>query len=103
MRSSKRTAIPDDWTLPDEWRKWTQEKLKWTGVSVTTEGEKFHDYHLMHGSLMASWVAAWRTWCRRAQSFEGNKIKKVDTYGESREYLERSFFEQYGTKMPRIT
>lgn len=36
------------------------------------EVQKFRDYHLGKGSLMADWNAAWRTWCTKAAAWRAN-------------------------------
>lgn len=45
------------------------------------EWEHFEDYHRAHGSLMADWPAAWRTWCRnwrkRAAWARGNGYARI--------------------------
>lgn len=69
-RSKKRTPISADW-LPDEAGR---EFAQANGVAAP-EIARFRDYHLAHGTLMASWPAAWRTWCRNAVRF-GNASGK---------------------------
>lgn len=63
-RTNQRTRIPDDW-MPDEAG---AEFAAARGVP-DAEIEVFRDYHLARGNLMASWPAAWRTWCRNAVRF----------------------------------
>lgn len=69
-RTKSRTTIGEDWK-PDAAGMAFAENL---GVPIEQETDKFRDYHLANGSLMLSWPAAWRTWCRNAVRFE--KIRK---------------------------
>jgi len=39
------------------------------GVDPKQIADAFKDYHLAHGSLMADWHAAWRTWVRNSIKF----------------------------------
>lgn len=63
-----RTALPPDWRLPDDG--WTYAAGKGlTGDRIEQEAEKFRDYHLSRGNVMADWAAAWRTWVGNAGKF----------------------------------
>lgn len=63
-----RTALPPDWRLPDDgWAYAAGKGL--TGDRITQEAEKFRDYHLSRGNVMADWAAAWRTWVGNAGKF----------------------------------
>lgn len=68
--ASKKTQIPDD--CPNEFSKaeavnhW---KEKGAALALDAEVEKFRNHHLSHGSRMADWDAAWRTWFRKAVEF----------------------------------
>lgn len=42
------------------------------GLDVESEVEAFQNYHTSHGSLMADWQAAWRTWVGNAVKFSRN-------------------------------
>jgi uncharacterized protein YdaU (DUF1376 family) len=65
-----RTALPSDWRLPDDG--WTYAAGKGlTGDRIEQEAEKFRDYHLSRGNVMADWAAAWRTWVGNAGKFSG--------------------------------
>lgn len=64
--TSRRTQIPEDWNPSDDGVEYALGK----GISdVADLTESFRDYHLAHGTLMASWAAAWRTWCRNQVTF----------------------------------
>lgn len=46
---------------------------------VSEQWERFRDYHIREGSLMADWPAAWRTWVQNAKKFNGvNDHGKTD-------------------------
>lgn len=39
------TLLPDDWTLPEEWRSWAQaRKSAWSGDKITQTAERFRNY-----------------------------------------------------------
>jgi hypothetical protein len=64
-RSKKRTGISENWETNGDQKLFATE----LGVDPAEEEPKFRDYHLAHGSLMADWAAAWRTWCRNAAKY----------------------------------
>ena len=47
---------------------WAQEHVP--DVNVERETEQFLDYHRAKGNVFKDWVAAWRTWMRKAVSFQ---------------------------------
>lgn len=62
----KKCAFPDDFLLTPPRLAYAESK----GVDNPEDTlEHFRDYHLAHGSTMACWDAAWRTWCRNAVRF----------------------------------
>jgi hypothetical protein len=64
-RAPKRSTIREDWVPGPDDIAYAESR----GVAVEVEAEKFLDYHLMHGTLLMSVAAAWRTWCRNAVTF----------------------------------
>ena len=64
-RSKNRTGISENWETNGDQKLFATE----LGVDPSEEEPKFRDYHLAHGSLMADWAAAWRTWCRNAAKY----------------------------------
>lgn len=60
VSSKQRSIISETWE-PDEAGRTFAAGL---GIDPAIETESFRDYHLANGSLMLSWAAAWRTWCR---------------------------------------
>ena len=99
MKSSKRTQIPEDWTIPEDYKEFPKSR-GWVDASINEQAERFHDYHMMHGSLMASWKAAWRTWVRRAEEY--GKVTKVSKGGMDPEALDRAWKASFGTERPKI-
>lgn len=68
-RSRKvKTALPPDWRLPDNGWSYAAGKGL-TGDRIEQEAERFRDYHLSRGNLMANWEAAWRTWVGNTGKF----------------------------------
>lgn len=63
-----KTALPPDWRLPDDGWSYAAGKGL-TGDRIEQEAEKFRDYHLSRGNVMADWAAAWRTWVGNAGKF----------------------------------
>ena len=66
-RTAKRTRIDEDWQPTADGRAYAESH----GVLMPDQVEAYVDYHLMHGTLMADWSAAWRTWCRNSAKFGG--------------------------------
>lgn len=64
MAKGKRSQIQDDWQPDAAGREFAANN----GVPDSEIGA-FVDHHLAHGNTMASWPAAWRTWCRNAVRF----------------------------------
>jgi hypothetical protein len=65
---SNRTRIASEWQPSADGLAYATER-----AIDAEEIEAFRDYHLAHGSLMADWDAAWRTWCRNAVKFNRTK------------------------------
>lgn len=66
-KTSNRTRISEEWSPSSG----DIEFAKGLGIDPVAIADSFRDYHLAHGSLMASWPAAWRTWCRNQVKFSG--------------------------------
>jgi hypothetical protein len=64
-QTARRTRIAEDWQPGADGRAFAEG----LGIDVEREAPGFLDYHLAHGSLMLSWAAAWRSWCRRAVEY----------------------------------
>ena len=69
----KGSRLPDDWTLPDEWRRWARAHLSENGIE--DQAARFKDYWIAKpgkdgGKL--NWQATWRNWVRRAAEDGGS-------------------------------
>lgn len=76
----RKRSLPADFALTASMREWAVNDWavrKVTGIDVEREFEQFRDYHSANGSTMVDWVAAWRTWARRARGTYSN-YGKVD-------------------------
>ena len=64
--TTRKTRITEGWQpSPDQ-----IDFAEKVGIAdVDAVADSFRDHHLMHGKLMASWAAAWRTWCRNQVKF----------------------------------
>ena len=65
----KRSALPEDWTVPPEWleaAKAYSDERDLSGIDWADEAAGFHAYHTARGSMMALWKSAWTTWVRNA-------------------------------------
>ncbi len=63
------TRLPENWALPDEWRKWAIDQNLGNLASLSLEGERFRDYWCAKTGKDASkrdWFATWRNWMRKA-------------------------------------
>jgi hypothetical protein len=68
--AARRAArLPDDWSLPPEWRSWAVTDHGMAPETVIFEAEKFADYWRAKPGKDAEkldWLATWRNWCRNA-------------------------------------
>lgn len=71
-QTSRRTLIPEDFTVSGRIVELAKEN-KWP--DPWDELNAFKDYHIAHGTLMADWEAAFRTWLRNCLRF--NKAAPV--------------------------
>lgn len=71
-KSPRGTALPKDWTLPDDWKTWAEKERP--DVDVVTVSESFRDFWIAKpgkDGRKADWQATWRNWVRnqRAQTY----------------------------------
>ena len=71
-KSPRGTALPKDWTLPDDWKNWAEKERP--DVDVATVADSFRDFWIAKpgkDGRKADWQATWRNWVRnqRAQTF----------------------------------
>ncbi len=80
--TSRRTLIPEDFEADDQimelvaQRGWPDPRL---------EVVKFRDYHIAHGTLMADWQAAFRTWLNNAVGFGAKPMPKSEAKAQQRQ------------------
>lgn len=76
MGDKRMTRLPDDFTMPDEWRSAAKE----LGIEHDCEWQfdAFIDNHLAKGSKFVDWKRAWRTWCRNAVSWNNRGPRTVN-------------------------
>lgn len=65
---AKKSRIADDFQVTQEMLDWLAEKGY--VVNVEKETEKFINYHLAKGSVMALWSRAWQTWMINASDWQ---------------------------------
>ena len=68
-RTAARTQLPETWVPSPDDIAAAEKALAGSGLTWQGQLEKFADYHMAHGSLMASWGRAFRYWCRQAPGF----------------------------------
>lgn len=78
----RRTRITDTWEPSEADREFAAN----LGVDPDKQAPFFRDHHISHGNLMASWPAAWRTWCRKEVSFGRASGKPALPYDASDSY-----------------
>lgn len=81
------SAAPADMPVTDEMRQWaTKEGIRHDALETETAG--FLDWHRSKGSKHKDWVAAWRTWMRKAKGFrpEITTAATLDDLGPNETY-----------------
>lgn len=78
-REAKRSRVPDDW-WPDAAG---LEFAAQHGVNPTEEVPRMIAHHQAKGNLMASWPAAWRTWCMNQVRFRERDTQSARAGGGS--------------------
>lgn len=66
-RAARATRLPDDWSLPVEWRDWAI-AIGLRAGEVAREATGFKNYWLNKpgdGGTKLRWDLTWQTWCRR--------------------------------------
>jgi hypothetical protein len=73
-QTSRRTLIPEDFEVSDSIMDMVAER-GWP--DPRTEVQKFKDYHIARGTLMADWEAAFRTWLTNSLGFGAKPMPKA--------------------------
>lgn len=83
-RSRNGSRLPENWQLPDEWKAWAIEKLKWTPDRCHAVAEVFADYWRSAPGgkgVKGDWAATWRNWCRKeGQPATGRRAPRPDGF-----------------------
>ena len=79
-----RTAIADDWTLPDDYRQWATEHRPDLTDRLDAIADGFRDYHLSKGTRSANWQAEWRRWIHRERAPKPTQNVRAATQSERR-------------------
>jgi len=67
--------LPDDFSLPDDWRAWATAERKWDRSAIEAEAASFADFwHAKPGKdgRKLDWLATWRNWVRNSRRPNGN-------------------------------
>jgi DNA-binding MarR family transcriptional regulator len=72
-QATRASSVPEIFPITEAMRAWAQENLP--SVNVERETEQFLDHHRAKGSVFEDWIAAWRTWMRRAASFQEERAE----------------------------
>lgn len=62
------SRLPDEWTLPDEWR--AEGLTIWPGCDIQREADRFRDYWIAQPGqrgVKVNWRSTWCNWIRKAQ------------------------------------
>lgn len=62
---SRKTRLPEDWILPQEWGEWA-ETQGLSGDEILIQAEKFKDRQQSQGAAYSDWQATWRNWIRNS-------------------------------------
>ena len=68
-KSPRGTALPKDWTLPDDWKTWAEKERP--DVDVVTVADSFRDFWIAKpgkDGRKADWQATWRNWVRNQRA-----------------------------------
>jgi hypothetical protein len=68
----RKRRLPDDWALTEAHYE-AAAKRGLDAARAALEAEKFCDYHRARGTTMLDWLAAWRTWCGNAVTFDARR------------------------------
>ncbi|WP_440110283.1 hypothetical protein [Acidovorax sp. BL-A-41-H1] len=73
-KSPRGTALPADWTLPDDWKTWAVNERP--DVDVVTVAESFRDFWIAKpgkDGRKTDWQATWRNWVRNQRAQPGRR------------------------------
>jgi hypothetical protein len=62
-RPSRKTSLPSDWKIPEEYREYCA--IKRPDLNPEVVAETFKNYYISKGEVMADWGACWRNFVNR--------------------------------------
>lgn len=98
-KDSKRgSRLPADWSLPDEWRSWSQINFSPDDAAITLEADRFKDYWIARpgqAGCKLDWQATWRNWCRNARGVPATKVQRpaCETWQSKRDQNARIIYQ----------
>ena len=81
-KSPRGTALPETWTLPDDWRTWAEKERP--DVDPQTAADSFRDYWVAKpgkDGRKADWLATWRNWVRNQRSGSAQRPQGAEAVG----------------------
>ena len=81
-KSPRGTALPETWTLPDDWKTWAEGARP--DVDVLTVADSFRDYWVAKpgkDGRKADWLATWRNWVRNQRSGSAQRPQGAEAVG----------------------
>ena len=81
-KSPRGTALPETWTLPDDWKTWAEGAR--SDVDVLTVADSFRDYWVAKpgkDGRKADWLATWRNWVRNQRSGSAQRPQGAEAVG----------------------
>ncbi len=76
------TRLPNDWELPDDWRKWAESNRP--DLDAGAVAESFRDFWIAKpgkDGRKADWQATWRNWVRSQKAQHGAILRKSADVG----------------------
>lgn len=81
-KSPRGTALPADWTLPDDWKAWAEANRP--DVDVQSVAESFRDFWIAKpgkDGRKADWQATWRNWVRNQRAQQHRQAPQQSSIG----------------------
>ncbi len=81
-KSPRGTALPEAWTLPDDWKTWAEGARP--DVDVLIVADSFRDYWVAKpgkDGRKADWLATWRNWVRNQRSGSAQRPQGAEAVG----------------------
>lgn len=110
-KARRGTRLPEQWSLPDEWRAWAiAQRTDWPPGRVDSEAERFADhFRAAAGSrgVKQDWAATWRNWVRNSERFDNDRQRSSPSHGRQGGQRGGGFarlagmgFDDHGTRGP---